>query len=135
MWVASLISTLIFNLDLGLLVAVVFSLLTLLYRTQRSVNIIFDAINTLLYGAASPDITDTVFCYLSSAHAGLLTIEFLTRPCCHNNISSVVPITKISHHFNTQLHPPTDLFLVVISKASFTSRLQTIPGKSVHSNV
>lgn len=39
-WVASLISTLIFNLDLGLAVAVVFSLCTLLYRTKQSVNII-----------------------------------------------------------------------------------------------
>ncbi|TKS77285.1 Prestin Solute carrier family 26 member 5 [Collichthys lucidus] len=38
-WVASLISTLIFNLDLGLAVAVGFSLLTLIYRTQQSVNI------------------------------------------------------------------------------------------------
>ncbi|XP_029974343.1 solute carrier family 26 member 6 [Salarias fasciatus] len=35
-WVASLISTLIFNLDLGLAVAVIFSLLTLIYRTQHS---------------------------------------------------------------------------------------------------
>ncbi|XP_071331325.1 solute carrier family 26 member 6 isoform X2 [Trachinotus anak] len=35
-WVVSLISTLIFNLDLGLAVAVVFSLLTLIYRTQHS---------------------------------------------------------------------------------------------------
>ncbi|KAM4563682.1 solute carrier family 26 member 6 [Odontesthes bonariensis] len=35
-WVTSLISTLIFNLDLGLAVAFVFSLLTLIYRTQRS---------------------------------------------------------------------------------------------------
>lgn len=41
-WVASLIFTLIFSLDLGLVVAVAFSLLTLLYRTQRSVNKIFD---------------------------------------------------------------------------------------------
>lgn len=44
-WVASLIFTLIFNLDLGLVVAVAFSLLTLLYRTQRSVNKIFDCTN------------------------------------------------------------------------------------------
>ncbi|KAM8862631.1 solute carrier family 26 member 6 isoform 2-T2 [Spinachia spinachia] len=36
-WVASLISTLVFNLDLGLAVAVIFSLLTLIYRTQRQV--------------------------------------------------------------------------------------------------
>ncbi|XP_041858950.1 solute carrier family 26 member 6 [Melanotaenia boesemani] len=35
-WVSSLISTLIFNLDLGLAVAVVLSLLTLIYRTQHS---------------------------------------------------------------------------------------------------
>ncbi|KAG7226965.1 hypothetical protein INR49_022279 [Caranx melampygus] len=35
-WVTSLVSTLIFNLDLGLAVAVVFSLLTLIYRTQQS---------------------------------------------------------------------------------------------------
>lgn len=39
-WVASLISTLIFNLDLGLAVAVVFSLLTLIYRTQHSSTIV-----------------------------------------------------------------------------------------------
>lgn len=39
-WVASLISTLIFNLDLGLAVAVAFSLLTLIYRTQQSVHFI-----------------------------------------------------------------------------------------------
>lgn len=37
-WLASLVLTLIFNLGLGLVVAVAFSLLTLLYRTQRSVN-------------------------------------------------------------------------------------------------
>ncbi|KAF7652049.1 hypothetical protein LDENG_00102270 [Lucifuga dentata] len=35
-WVLSLISTLIFNLDLGLAVAVIFSLLILIYRTQKS---------------------------------------------------------------------------------------------------
>lgn len=35
-WVASFLSTLIFKLDLGLAVSVIFSLLTLLYRTQRS---------------------------------------------------------------------------------------------------
>ncbi|XP_029993862.1 solute carrier family 26 member 6 [Sphaeramia orbicularis] len=35
-WVTSLTSTLIFNLDLGLAVAVVFSLLALIYRTQHS---------------------------------------------------------------------------------------------------
>ncbi|XP_023275760.1 solute carrier family 26 member 6-like [Seriola lalandi dorsalis] len=35
-WVVSLISTLTFNLDLGLAVAVVFSLLALIYRTQHS---------------------------------------------------------------------------------------------------
>lgn len=35
-WVASYLSTLVFNLDLGLAVSVVFSLLALLYRTQRS---------------------------------------------------------------------------------------------------
>ncbi|XP_061636569.1 prestin-like isoform X4 [Phyllopteryx taeniolatus] len=35
-WVASLISTLVLNLDLGLAVAIAFSLLTLIYRTQRS---------------------------------------------------------------------------------------------------
>uniref|UniRef100_UPI003AB087B3 solute carrier family 26 member 6 n=1 Tax=Centroberyx gerrardi TaxID=166262 RepID=UPI003AB087B3 len=35
-WVASLVSTLIFNLDLGLAVAAVFSLLILIYRTQHS---------------------------------------------------------------------------------------------------
>ncbi|KAM3617418.1 uncharacterized protein V6R79_005903 [Siganus canaliculatus] len=35
-WVASLVSTLIFNLDLGLAVSVVFSLLAVIYRTQRS---------------------------------------------------------------------------------------------------
>ncbi|XP_034001034.1 prestin-like [Trematomus bernacchii] len=34
-WVFTLISTLVFNLDLGLAVAVVFSLLTLIYRTQH----------------------------------------------------------------------------------------------------
>ncbi|XP_075882275.1 prestin isoform X2 [Nelusetta ayraudi] len=39
-WVASLIFTLIFNLDLGLVVAVAFSLLTLLYRTQRSSTVV-----------------------------------------------------------------------------------------------
>uniref|UniRef100_A0A3Q2XNK8 WD repeat domain 6 n=1 Tax=Hippocampus comes TaxID=109280 RepID=A0A3Q2XNK8_HIPCM len=36
-WVASLISTLVLNLDLGLAVAIAFSLLVLIYRTQRSV--------------------------------------------------------------------------------------------------
>ncbi|XP_077457688.1 prestin isoform X4 [Stigmatopora argus] len=35
-WVASIISTLVLNLDLGLAVAIGFSLLTLIYRTQRS---------------------------------------------------------------------------------------------------
>lgn len=35
-WVASFCFTLIFNLDLGLAVSVIFSLLALLYRTQRS---------------------------------------------------------------------------------------------------
>ncbi|XP_077370958.1 prestin isoform X2 [Festucalex cinctus] len=35
-WVASLISTLVLNLDLGLAVAIPFSLLMLIYRTQRS---------------------------------------------------------------------------------------------------
>ncbi|XP_051280438.1 prestin-like isoform X2 [Dicentrarchus labrax] len=39
-WGASLISTLIFNLDLGLAVAVVFSLLTLIYRTQHSTTVV-----------------------------------------------------------------------------------------------
>lgn len=39
-WVASLISTLIFNLDLGLAVAVIFSLLTLIYRTQHSSTVV-----------------------------------------------------------------------------------------------
>ncbi|KAM7404423.1 hypothetical protein PAMP_011768 [Pampus punctatissimus] len=35
-WIMSLISTLVFNLDLGLAVAAVFSLLTFIYRTQHS---------------------------------------------------------------------------------------------------
>lgn len=43
---------------------------------------------------------------LSSAQADLimlLIIQFLSRSCFHNTLSSVVPITKISHHFNTQI--------------------------------
>ncbi|GLD55385.1 solute carrier family 26 member 6-like isoform X1, partial [Lates japonicus] len=43
-WVVSLISTLIFNLDLGLAVAVVFSLLTLIYRTQHSSTVVLGRI-------------------------------------------------------------------------------------------
>ncbi|XP_041802712.1 solute carrier family 26 member 6 [Chelmon rostratus] len=43
-WVASLISTLIFNLDLGLAVAVGFSLLTLIYRTQHSSTVVLGRI-------------------------------------------------------------------------------------------
>lgn len=39
-WVASVISTLIFNLDLGLAVAVVFSLLALIYKTQHSSTVV-----------------------------------------------------------------------------------------------
>ncbi|XP_034551143.1 solute carrier family 26 member 6 [Notolabrus celidotus] len=39
-WTASLISTLVFNLDLGLALAVVFSLLTLVYRTQHSSTVV-----------------------------------------------------------------------------------------------
>ncbi|KAM9342474.1 solute carrier family 26 member 6 [Pholidichthys leucotaenia] len=39
-WVVSLISTLIFNLDLGLAVAVIFSLLALLYRTQHASTVV-----------------------------------------------------------------------------------------------
>ncbi|TDH10818.1 hypothetical protein EPR50_G00079020 [Perca flavescens] len=39
-WIASLISTLVFNLDLGLAVAVVFSLLTLIYRTQHASTVV-----------------------------------------------------------------------------------------------
>ncbi|CAJ1055475.1 prestin-like [Xyrichtys novacula] len=39
-WTASLISTLVFNLDLGLAVAVVFSLLILIYRTQHSSTVV-----------------------------------------------------------------------------------------------
>lgn len=41
----SLTSTFIFNLDLGLAVAVVFSLVTLLYRTQQSVNVILQTLH------------------------------------------------------------------------------------------
>lgn len=59
-WVASLISTLIFNLDLGLAVAVIFSLCTLLYRTKQSVNIMCEC-RGFLYSAdilsVSSDIT------------------------------------------------------------------------------
>ncbi|XP_073325631.1 solute carrier family 26 member 6-like [Pagrus major] len=43
-WVASLISTLIFNLDLGLAVAVVFSLFTLIYRTKHSSTVVLGRI-------------------------------------------------------------------------------------------
>ncbi|XP_074537134.1 prestin [Halichoeres trimaculatus] len=43
-WAASLVSTLVFNLDLGLAVAVVFSLLTLIYRTQRSSTVVLGRI-------------------------------------------------------------------------------------------
>ncbi|KAM9751003.1 solute carrier family 26 member 6 [Menidia menidia] len=43
-WVTTLISTLVFNLDLGLAVAVVFSLLTLIYRTQNSTIIVLGRI-------------------------------------------------------------------------------------------
>ncbi|XP_054464391.1 solute carrier family 26 member 6 [Anoplopoma fimbria] len=43
-WVASLISTLVFNLDLGLAVAVIFSLLTLIYRTQHSSTVVLGRI-------------------------------------------------------------------------------------------
>uniref|UniRef100_A0A3B4ZAA9 Solute carrier family 26 member 6 n=1 Tax=Stegastes partitus TaxID=144197 RepID=A0A3B4ZAA9_9TELE len=50
-WVASFIFTLIFNLDLGLAVAFVFSLLILIYRTQQSVNIISHS----LHGAFCPN--------------------------------------------------------------------------------
>ncbi|XP_035761445.1 solute carrier family 26 member 6 [Neolamprologus brichardi] len=39
-WIVSLTSTFIFNLDLGLAVAVVFSLVTLLYRTQHSTTVV-----------------------------------------------------------------------------------------------
>ncbi|KAL3974203.1 transcription factor SOX1/3/14/21 (SOX group B) [Sarotherodon galilaeus] len=39
-WIVSLTSTFIFNLDLGLAVAVVFSLVTLLYRTQHSTTLV-----------------------------------------------------------------------------------------------
>ncbi|XP_031701274.1 prestin isoform X1 [Anarrhichthys ocellatus] len=39
-WVTTLISTLVCNLDLGLAVAVIFSLLTLIYRTQHSSTVV-----------------------------------------------------------------------------------------------
>ncbi|XP_059190072.1 prestin-like [Centropristis striata] len=40
-WVTSLVSTLVFNLDLGLAVAIVVSLLILIYRTQHSSTVVF----------------------------------------------------------------------------------------------
>ncbi|KAI9531047.1 hypothetical protein NQZ68_000541 [Dissostichus eleginoides] len=43
-WVFALMSTLVFNLDLGLAVAVVFSLLTLIYRTQHSSTLVLGGI-------------------------------------------------------------------------------------------
>ncbi|KAK5894336.1 hypothetical protein CesoFtcFv8_011039 [Champsocephalus esox] len=43
-WVVTLISTLVFNLGLGLAVAVVFSLLTLIYRTQHSSTLVLGGV-------------------------------------------------------------------------------------------
>ncbi|KAK1898752.1 Prestin [Dissostichus eleginoides] len=43
-WVFALMSTLVFNLDLGLALAVVFSLLTLIYRTQHSSTLVLGGI-------------------------------------------------------------------------------------------
>eukprot|EP00064_Thunnus_orientalis_P017255 superscaffoldBa00003618_g17335 len=43
-WVTSLISTLVFNLDLGLAVAAGFSLLTFIYRTQHSSTVVLGRI-------------------------------------------------------------------------------------------
>ncbi|KAM7412294.1 hypothetical protein PAMA_021987 [Pampus argenteus] len=43
-WIMSLISTLVFNLDLGLAVAAVFSLLTFIYRTQHSSTVVLGRI-------------------------------------------------------------------------------------------
>lgn len=88
-WIASLMFTLIFNLDLGLAVAVAFSLLTLLYRTQQSVNIICES-HALLYTAGrwtiSSDITQ-IHMYSSVIHPSttliwrcFLILQMCTRP-------------------------------------------------------
>lgn len=57
MWIVSLTSTFIFNLDLGLAVAVVFSLVTLLYRTQQSVNVILQTLHGAFWTKRKKKIT------------------------------------------------------------------------------
>ncbi|XP_062419659.1 solute carrier family 26 member 6-like [Pungitius pungitius] len=71
-WVASLISTLVFNLDLGLAVAVIFSLLTLIYRTQHSSTVVLGRIpgtdcyrDVVLYTKAKPVAGVTILSYSS----------------------------------------------------------------------
>ncbi|KAL6119962.1 uncharacterized protein ACO6RY_04417 [Pungitius sinensis] len=71
-WVASLISTLVFNLDVGLAVAVIFSLLTLIYRTQHSSTAVLGRIpgtdcyrDVVLYTKAKPVAGVTILSYSS----------------------------------------------------------------------
>ncbi|XP_034392683.1 solute carrier family 26 member 6 [Cyclopterus lumpus] len=74
-WVASLLSTLVFNLDLGLAVAVTFSLLTLIYRTQHSSAVVLGRIpgtdcyrDVRLYTEAKPVPGVTILSYSSAIY-------------------------------------------------------------------
>ncbi|XP_068453306.1 solute carrier family 26 member 6 [Clinocottus analis] len=71
-WVVSLLSTLVFNLDLGLAAAVIFSLLTLVYRTQHSSTVVLGHIlgtdcyrDVRLYTEAKPVPGVTILSYSS----------------------------------------------------------------------
>nr|XP_061802764.1 prestin-like [Nerophis lumbriciformis] len=119
-WVASLISTLVLNLDLGLAVAVGVSLLTLIYRTQRSST-------TVLGQIPGTDCYRDVQLYSQAKMVPGVTVIFCPSPIYFANSTLVfTEITQIVGHAQkenpaatSQLLPHSHYLILDLSSVNF----------------
>ncbi|XP_030279253.1 prestin [Sparus aurata] len=118
-WVASLISTLIFNLDLGLAVAVIFSLCTLLYRTKHSSTVVLGRI-------PGTDCYKDVGLYTEAKQVPGLTVISCSSPIYFANSELVFTEIRqtVSHG---QRENPAGVHPTTSSSSSSSSSAQTSP--------
>ncbi|KAG7519708.1 solute carrier family 26 member 6-like [Solea senegalensis] len=117
-WVVSLMSTLIFNLDLGLAVAIVFSLLVLLYRTQHSPTVVLGRI-------PGTDCYRDVGLYTEAKQVPGVTIVSCSSPVYFAN--SALVFTEITETVSRcQKENPAQVSTAPPSSSSSSTSTQTI---------
>ncbi|XP_076597642.1 solute carrier family 26 member 6 [Chaetodon auriga] len=118
-WVASLVSTLVLNLDLGLAVAVGFSLLMLIYRTQRSSAVVLGHI-------PGTDCYSDVGLYTEARQVPGMTILYCSSPIYFANSEVIFTEIRQTVSRDQKENPPGVHTATTSSSSSSASAAQTL---------